>query len=390
MTRARLRAALALVLTLGLALGSGSVMTTAAAAAPSPTKTPPTDPLPIEIVVKPDSDVLGRPGTLYPSAMPAPPKVAATAWLVVDVDSGAVIGAQNARAQLLPASTLKTLTAVALAPQLPETGLYTATPWAAGIEGSKVGLRAGSVYSVKDLFVGLMLSSGNDTAIALSELVGGDAAAAALMNAKLRDLGATDSLAVNTSGLDAPGQVMSARDLALVNRALLDDPRLAGYVATKTYDFPGEGTDFSAARPRFQIVNHNKMLGVYPGTMGVKTGFTQAARGTFVGAADRDGRRLMCVVMHSEGLESDHCSRLLDWAYAHPRPAQPVATLDASVKASAPPAPSPAAAPTPQPAPDQPPAQSGRGVRTPVVVGVVVGLLVLAGGVLLGLRRRRN
>jgi D-alanyl-D-alanine carboxypeptidase (penicillin-binding protein 5/6) len=308
-----------------------------AAAAPSPSPSPtPTEPLPIEIVVHPDSDVLGQPGVLVADGLPAPPKIAATGWTLVDVDSGAVLAAENARAQLLPASTLKLLTAVGLGPTLSnDDTLYTATPAAEAVDGTRVGLSVGSVYRQVDLFNALLMASGNDTAVALSEQVGGDEVASVLMNRKARELGAADTVAVNTSGLDAPGQVTSARDLALIGTAVLDDPRFAPIVARASYDFPDVGTDFGPERGYYPIYNHNKMIGVYPGTLGLKTGFTVAARGSFVGAAERDGRRLMCTILHSEGQESDHCMKLLDWAFAAAPPEHPVTTLTASAAASA-------------------------------------------------------
>ncbi len=313
-----------------------------AAAVPSPSPSPtPTEPLPIEIVVHPDSDVLGQPGVLVADGLSAPPKIAATGWTLVDVDTGAVLAAENARAQLMPASTLKLLTAVALGPTLSnDNTLYTATPAAEAVDGTRVGLSVGSVYRQVDLFNALLMASGNDSAVALSEQVGGDAVASVLMNRKARDLGAGDTVAVNTSGLDAPGQVTSARDLALIGTAVLDDPRFAPIVARASYDFPDVGTDFGPERGYYPIYNHNKMIGVYPGTLGLKTGYTVAARGSFVGAAERDGRRLMCTILHSEGQESDHCMHLLDWAFAAAPPERPVTTLKESAAASAP-APSP-------------------------------------------------
>ncbi len=305
--------------------------------APSP---PPTVPLPAAIVVHPDSDPLGKPGLQVAAGLSRPPAVPATGWMVVDLDSGDVLAAQDARAQLAPASTLKLLTALTLSPRMPnDDGLYTATPEAETVDGTRAGLVAGSVYRAKDLLHGLLMASGNDTAVLLGQTVGGDGPSSSLMLAEAARLGATDTDVGNTSGLDAPGQVTSARDLALFGRAVLADPRLAAIVATREYDFPKAGTDFGPGRQYFPIYSHNKMLGVYPGTLGVKNGFTKAARGSFVGAADHNGRRLMCTMLHAEGHVADTCAAMLDWAFAQPAPAAPVTTLQASVGASAPPAP---------------------------------------------------
>lgn len=311
----------------------------AAVADPTPTPTVPTAPLPIELVVHPDSDVLGQPGLQVAAGMSKPPNVPATGWMLVDLDSGDVLAANNARAQLMPASTLKLLTALTMSPRLPKDDqLYTASAAAVNVDGTRVGLVQGSVYRVIDLLNGLLMSSGNDTAVALSELGGGDAKTSTLMMATAAALGASDTRAVNTSGLDGAGQVTSARDLALYGRAVLADPRLAPIVARAQYDFPAAGTDLRPGyRAVFPIYNHNKMIGRYPGTLGLKTGFTLAARGSFVGAAERDGRRLECTMLHSEGQESDFCIKLLDWAFRQSAPSTPVTTLAASVAASAPP-----------------------------------------------------
>lgn len=379
-----------MALTVGLALGTGS----AVAAAPT-TPASPTAPMPVEIVVNPDSDVLGRQGLLVAPGMTPPPQpIPATAYLVFDMDSGDVLIAQNARAKLLPASTIKTLTLIALGPELPADKVYKASEAAANIEGSRVGLVAGSDYTVKQLFMGLMLSSGNDTALALSELVGGDQKAAALMNAKAAELGATDTLAVNTSGLDAPGQLSSARDLGLIGQAMLDDKDLSVYPNTKLFGFPAAGvTGQQEPRARYEIVNHNKLLGAYPGATGGKTGYTLAARGTFIASVDRDGRRLMCTVMHSEGMEYEHCQRLFDWVYAQPAPARPVTTMATSVQASAPPGTTPSTEPSPtgdSTSDDATPTDGGDIGDEPWLIPAVIGGLAVIVATGLVVRRRRR
>src|SRR5690606_21064098 len=140
------------------------------------------------------------------------------------LDSGEILAARWAHGQLLPASTLKTLTALTLLPRLDPDATYVAQRADAAIEGSKVGLHPGQTYTVRQLFQGLMMASGNDTAHALATLGGGMAATAALMNAEAKRLQANDTVVANTSGLDAPGQVSSAYDLALIARAALARP----------------------------------------------------------------------------------------------------------------------------------------------------------------------
>ncbi len=112
---------------------------------------------------------------------------------------------------------------------------------------------------------------------------------------------------------------------------MLDDARLAQVVLTPQYPFPGAGEGFGRARPTFMIGNHNRLLGSYDGLLGLKNGYTDAARGSLVAAAERDGRRLVAVVLRAEGSEADQCAALMDWAFALPETAEPVTTLQASV-----------------------------------------------------------
>ena len=263
--------------------------------------------------------------------MPAPPVPQAAGWLVADLDSGEVLAASGARTPLAPASTLKLLTALALSPGHDDAELYTATTAPGAADGSKVGIVAASQYRYTDLLHALLMASGNDAAVAMAEIDGGTENATARMNQVATDLGATDTLAVNTSGLDAPGQVSSARDLALLAGPVLDDARLARVVLTPQYPFPGAGAGFGRARPTFMIGNHNRLLGSYDGLLGLKNGYTDAARGSLVAAAERDGRRLVAVVLRAEGSEADQCAALMDWAFALPETAEPVTTLQASV-----------------------------------------------------------
>jgi D-alanyl-D-alanine carboxypeptidase (penicillin-binding protein 5/6) len=121
--------------------------------------------------------------------------------------------------------------------------------------------------------------------------------------------------------LDAPGQVSSAYDLALIARAVLADEHLAGLVRTSTYDFPGmDGATF-------QIQNHNRLLGDYAGAIGLKTGYTDRSGHTLVAAAERDGSRLVAVVLGAGGRAEPVAQALLDWGFAARARAEPVGTL---------------------------------------------------------------
>ncbi len=253
--------------------------------------------------------------------VPELPAVEAASWLIADADSGDVLAARNAHDRRPPASTIKLLTALALLPDIDRETTYVATEQVARVEGSRVGLVPDERYSISDLEHGLLLASGNDAAYALAELAGGTDAALEKMNAAAARLGAFDTVATTPDGMDDPGQLSSAYDLALIGRAVLADDALAGLTRTRMYDFPGLDGE------TFQIQNQNRLLGSYDGAVGLKTGFTSEAGHTLVAAAERDGIRLVATVLDSEGRAEPLAAELLDWGFAASGAAEPVGTL---------------------------------------------------------------
>lgn len=270
-----------------------------------------------------------HPVTDLPDGVPHPPPSRVTAWLVADLTSGDVLAACNAHVPLAPASTLKVLTALALIDVVPPTAVYTATEQDAAVDGTRVGLVPGSRYTSDNLWHALLMSSGNDSAHALAELAGGQQRAAGLLQARAAALGAGDTRAVNTSGLDAPGQVSSALDLALFARAALADRRISSVASRRDYPFPDKGTALRGSdRTTFQIQNHNRLLAGYPGTTGLKNGWTSQAGGSFVGTATRDGRSYVAVVLRADTSVWQATTALLDWAFAAGGRARAVGTLN--------------------------------------------------------------
>jgi D-alanyl-D-alanine carboxypeptidase (penicillin-binding protein 5/6) len=255
-----------------------------------------------------------------PGAPPVP-EIAAESWVVADLDTGEVLAARDAHARLAPASTLKVLTALTLMPRIEPGRVLVPTPADVAVEGSKVGLVAGLGYPAAEVFGSLLMVSGNDSANVLASAVGGQAAAAELMNEQARKLGALDTHAVNPHGLDAEGQVSSAHDLAVIGRAAMAVPEFATHVATRRSSIGGP-----VGSPRIEINNKNKLLKDYPGALGIKNGFTSSARASFVGAAERDGRRLIVTVMKADPKVFDEAQKLLDWGFSA-RDARPIATL---------------------------------------------------------------
>lgn len=325
--------------------------------------------------------VLGTTGTVVtPGATPLP-AVVAQSWLVADATTGQVLAAKAPHLRLRPASTLKTLTALTLLPRLDPATVHTATDADVRVEGSKAGLVPGGTYTVDQLFTGLFLPSGNDAATALANAAGGVPATVAAMNEQARLLHAQDTTAVNPTGLDADGQLTSAYDLALIARAGLQRSDFRTYAAMKRAAFPGRmPAKAGAARPTFEIQNQNRLLTHgYPGTVGVKTGYTTKAGRTFVGAAERNGHLVVVTLLRIGQPTEDAARALLTWGFANlDRPGvgrlvDPAPDPTATTAPSA----SPAAA---APATPVPVSVAGAGSGSAAGdVGLVGGLLFLGG-----------
>ncbi|WP_370970540.1 D-alanyl-D-alanine carboxypeptidase family protein [Amycolatopsis sp. cg9] len=238
----------------------------------------------------------------------------AASWLVQDLDSGAVVAAKDPHARQRPASLIKTLLALVVVTQLNPQQVLVATKEDAEQECTCVGLVAGGQYTVDQLLHGLLMHSGNDVAHALATALGGVDSAVAKMNALAARIGALDTRAATPSGLDGPGMSTSAYDLSLIFHYAMKQPEFAKVVATKNFEIPPAG-----GKPAIPVFNDNKLLGVYPGFLGGKTGFTDDARHTYVGAAQRKGKRLAVVMLRAEQKPTkvvDQAAKLLDYGFA--------------------------------------------------------------------------
>ncbi|GHG17814.1 MULTISPECIES: D-alanyl-D-alanine carboxypeptidase family protein [Amycolatopsis] len=238
----------------------------------------------------------------------------AASWLVQDLDTGAVIAAKDPHARQRPASLIKTLLALVVVTQLNPQQPIVATKEDAEQECTCVGLVAGGQYTVDQLLHGLLMHSGNDVAHTFATALGGVDSAVAKMNALAAKIGALDTRAATPSGLDGPGMSTSAYDLSLIFNYAMKQPEFAKVVATKNFEFPPAG-----GKPAIPIYNDNKLLGVYPGFLGGKTGFTDDARHTYVGAAQRKGKRLAVVMLRAEQKPTkvvDQAAKLLDYGFA--------------------------------------------------------------------------
>ncbi|AYJ49169.1 D-alanyl-D-alanine carboxypeptidase family protein [Rhodococcus sp. P1Y] len=291
---------------------------------PAPGETVPAPlPVPADAV---GGDALAECGTITPDgAPPLPADISATGWVLSDLDSGDVLAAKDPHGRYRPASTIKILLALVALEELNLNTTVVATAEDANAEGSAVGIGKGGVYSNFQLMQGLVMASGNDAAHALAAQLGGDAATVEKMNAKAESLGALDTRTATPSGLDGPGMSSSAYDLALFFRAAMENPTFAQLISTETVQFPGFPKDpeipDDVDRPGFTLSNDNQLLYNYDGALGGKTGYTDDARQTFVGGADKNGRRLAITIMKGDVFPIrpwEQAARLLDYGYALP------------------------------------------------------------------------
>jgi D-alanyl-D-alanine carboxypeptidase len=307
----------------------------AAAAAPAYVKCPVAKTPPVSRPAKPKpppheqstvgGEGLRTTGLTVPAGTPAVPasKLSATSWVVADMDTGEVLGACGPHEYGTPASVQKLLLAATVMPKLDPKQVVTVTKADMNFEpgSSAVGILLGGKYPVSTLWLGLLLQSGNDAANVLARLGGGAAGqkgGIAAMNAEAHRLGAFETHAVTPSGLDGRGQFTSAYDLALIARACFALPDFRKYTTTMATQIPAQ----PGKSKGFQIQNENLLLTQYKGALGGKTGFTNLARHSYVGAAQRNGRRLVVTLLGAESQPLrgwQQGAALLDWGFSVPR-----------------------------------------------------------------------
>ncbi len=236
-----------------------------------------------------------------PSAM----AISAEKGILVDATTGRVLFEKNADEQSLIASTTKIMTAIVVCEQCNVLDRMRIPQQAVGIEGSSMYLKEGEVLTIQELLYGLMLSSGNDAAVALAIYCGGTVEGfAELMNDKARQLGMSSSHFVNPNGLDAPNHYSTARDMAVLAAYAMENPIFRQTVSTKTVMAGGRS-----------LRNHNRLLWQVAGADGVKTGYTKAAGRILVSSATRQGRRLVAVTINAPDDWRDH-AHLIDEGFS--------------------------------------------------------------------------
>ncbi len=238
------------------------------------------------------------------------PIVSAQSVMAVDLTSGVTLYEKDPNKPLLPASTTKIMTAlVAMDTFLPEQVLKVGK---VSVEGQKMGLVAGEEIKFIDLLNGLLIYSANDAAEVIAQNhPAGRAVFIGLMNKKVKDLGLTNTHFTNPVGLDDGAQYSTTRDLVIVAKYAMQKPEFAEIVGTKEKIV--KSVD---GRIVHRLTNINRLLGEVPGVMGVKTGWTEAARENLVTYVNRDNRKVMIVVLGSSDRFGE-TKELIEWIYSN-------------------------------------------------------------------------
>ena len=244
---------------------------------------------------------------------PPPPEIAATSYLIMDSDSGYYLVEKNTDLRVEPASLTKMMTAYVAASQISAGHIamtdqvtISARAWRMG--GSRMFIEVGKTVSVEDLLKGVIIQSGNDASVALAEHISGtEEAFADLMNHYAADLGMEDSHFMNSSGWPHEDHYTTARDLAVLARALVrDHPEIYAMHAIREFTYNN-----------IKQPNRNSLLWKDASVDGIKTGHTESAGYCLVASALRDGIRLISVVMGADGTRArtSATQALLNYSY---------------------------------------------------------------------------
>lgn len=243
------------------------------------------------------------------------PKVTAKSYYLVDFSTDRVLSANAADEQLAPASLTKLMTAYVVFGalesgriRLDEHAHVSAKAWRTG--GTRMFIEVNSDVGIDDLLHGLLIQSGNDAAVALAEHVAGSVDAFVVeMNAAAQKLGMQNSVFKNPHGLPARGHYTTARDLAVLAKAIIEEfPDFYGIYAEREFSYNGIAQN-----------NRNALLSRDPTVDGLKTGYTESAGYCLVSSAKRDGMRLIAVVLGapSPRIRNDGAAKLLEYGFAN-------------------------------------------------------------------------
>lgn len=249
-------------------------------------------------------------------------QVAAKGAVLMDASTGQVLFAQDAKEELPPASVTKVMTMLLLLEgcedkRISMKDVVTVSENAASMGGSQMYLEPGEQHTVEELLMGIAMVSANDACVAMAEhLCGSVEMFVEKMNSRAAQLGMKNTNFVNTNGLPVANHYSSAYDIAIMTRELLrheaSHDLLTKEQAVVKVGLPGKEKDF-------ELINTNKLLKQYEGAIGVKTGFTQDAMYCLSAAAERNGTRLIAVILGSETsvVRFDEAKKLLDYGFSN-------------------------------------------------------------------------
>lgn len=236
--------------------------------------------------------------------------ISAQSAVVINALTGEVVFEKNSHQRRPMASTTKIMTAICAIENGDINETVSVSDRSVGVEGSSIYLAHGEKITLKDLLYGLMLASGNDAAVAIAMHISGSVEGfAQLMNDTAEKIGVVDTSFKNPNGLDDEGHFTTAYDLAMIARYGMQNPIFAEIVGTESIKIPWHGKDY----PRV-IKNHNKLLAMYDGCDGVKTGFTKKSGRCLVSSATRDGVGMIAVSLNAPNDWNDHI-QMLDFAF---------------------------------------------------------------------------
>ena len=240
--------------------------------------------------------------------------ISAKAAILINGDTGEIIYEKSANLRLSMASTTKIMTAVLLLENKKLSDTVIVTDEMLRVEGSSMGLKSGDKVSFYDLLYGLMLSSGNDAANVVAISIGGSLEGfAKMMNAKAKEIGLLNTSFVTPSGLDSENHYTTAYDLSMLTRYALENDEFARAVSTKSVTLY-----FGNPPYRRTLTNHNRLLNMVDGVIGVKTGFTKKSGRCLVSAYKKDGKYLIAVTLNAPNDWADHKS-LIDYGISKTR-----------------------------------------------------------------------
>lgn len=230
----------------------------------------------------------------------------AKASILINADTGEVIYSQNQNEKLPMASTTKIMTALLLCEEGNMEKGITVTPQMVKVEGTSMGLLGGDKVTYKALLYGMLLASGNDAANVTAYALGGTIDGFVnMMNQRAKELGLNNTHFETPSGLDGDEHYTTAEDLANLARVCMDNPLFKEAASTKAITL-----EYGNPPYRRTLTNHNKLLKIFEGAVGVKTGFTKKAGRCLVSCAEREGKRVIAVTLKDPNDWEDHINLL--------------------------------------------------------------------------------